>query len=155
MRIIVYLILISQSCLAITDSDLVINQLRNNMADIITNKNKIEFSIQALSSSNSPTGIAYRGMLKACLASYLNSPLSKLKSFTAGRQEIEKAVYLSPQSCEIRFIRLLIQSKSPSFLFYKDNLNEDKQFILHSLKSQTLNENIRRMINSNMNSLSL
>ena len=78
---------------------------------------------------NTLTNKAYRGALIAKKADFANFPAEKLKLFRIGVDLIELAVKEKPENVEFRFLRLVIQEKSPGIVGYKDNLQEDKNII--------------------------
>lgn len=77
--------------------------------------------------------LAYSGVSSCLLAKYAFLPTTKLKHFQEGTKILESAVAYSPNSVEIRFLRISIQVNSPSILGYKSKIEEDKNFILKSL----------------------
>jgi len=82
-----------------------------------------------------PTLTAYKACGLMMYAKYLLNPLDKLSSFSKGKSLLEKCVHKEPKSIEIRFLRLAMQSKSPSFLGYSDHIQTDKVFIVKQFKS--------------------
>lgn len=83
--------------------------------------------------STNPVLKAYHGAYTAMLAEHQFFPHTKYQYFSAGRDELEQAVLNAPNSVEIRFIRMLIQHNTPAFLGYRNNLEEDFQFILDTI----------------------
>lgn len=77
--------------------------------------------------------IAYIGTLKAMLASNRSNPFSKLSWFNKGTAIIEEAVKKDFNNPEIHFLRLSIQLKSPSFLFYYGDVETDKAMVIKNL----------------------
>lgn len=57
------------------------------------------------------------------------NPISKLKTFNEGKKNLESAIKKEPYNPEIRFIRLSIQKNIPSFLGYKENIENDTEFL--------------------------
>jgi hypothetical protein len=82
-----------------------------------------------------PILTAYKACGLMMYAKYLLNPLDKLSSFSKGKSLLEKCVHKDPKSVEIRFLRLAMQSKSPSFLGYSDHIQTDKGFIVKQFKS--------------------
>jgi hypothetical protein len=69
--------------------------------------------------------------------------LSRGISDDKGKKRINEAVMTDPDNVEIRLVRLSVQIKSPSFLGYKSNIDEDKKFIRanhKNIKSAVLKE---------------
>lgn len=79
--------------------------------------------------------LAYFGASEIMLADYgINIP-KKISLFKVGRDHLEDAIKASPNDVEIRLVRLIIQNQIPSFLKYKQNIEEDKKFIIAKYKN--------------------
>jgi hypothetical protein len=72
------------------------------------------------------------------MAKHAGNPLSKYSNFNKGKKLLENAVKRDPKNLEIRFMRYICQEKTPSFLGYKENLEEDKKFILSEYKTRKM-----------------
>ena len=71
---------------------------------------------------------------------YENNPFSKLKQFHSYADELDALVKANPDNAHLRYMRLVIQEKTPSLLQYNDEIAEDKQKIQQLLlKDKTLN----------------
>jgi hypothetical protein len=46
-----------------------------------------------------------------------------------------------PQNIEVRFVRLALQLRMPSFLGYSGHIEEDKKTLLHALKNNFVKDN--------------
>lgn len=77
---------------------------------------------------------AYYGASTAAAPACLGSPAKKISYFRKGKGLIAEAVKLQPENFEIRFLRFATQSKTPSFLGYHQNIDEDKLFLLANLE---------------------
>ncbi|MBK6965375.1 MAG: hypothetical protein IPH20_15975 [Bacteroidales bacterium] len=77
---------------------------------------------------------AYYGASTAAAPACLGSPAKKISYFRKGKELIAEAVKLQPDNFEIRFLRFATQSKTPSFLGYHQNIDEDKLFLLANLE---------------------
>ncbi|MEI6021545.1 MAG: hypothetical protein WCR21_10495 [Bacteroidota bacterium] len=82
---------------------------------------------------NVPIKKAYFASAKMASAKFKIFPLAKYQAFLEGKKLLEESVALDKQNPEIRFVRFVIQSNLPSFLFYSQNISEDKAFITKSL----------------------
>ncbi len=78
------------------------------------------------------TQLAYLGALQAIWARHVFNPITKLATFSEGKANIKKAISEAPENAEIRFIRLSIQRNCPGFLGYRDNICEDREFLMSS-----------------------
>lgn len=72
---------------------------------------------------------AYYGALISKKAGLYKSPKKKLSTFKKGVSYLEEAINKDSTNNEIRFLRYIIQIKSPKFLAYNKNTIEDKLFI--------------------------
>ena len=77
---------------------------------------------------------AYYGASTAAAPACISNPAKKITYFRKGKQLIAEAVRLNPDNFEIRFLRFATQSKTPSFLGYDQNIEEDKRFLLANLE---------------------
>lgn len=76
---------------------------------------------------------AYYGSAYMMMAKHVHNPFNKLEYFNEGREILENAIQEEPKNTEAVVLRYLVQSKIPAFLGYKNNMEEDKKFILSSL----------------------
>lgn len=79
--------------------------------------------------------LGYLGALQAMLAANQSNPFSKLSWFNKGKAVMEKAIEKLPDNPELRFLRLSIQLKAPSFLFYYNDIDEDKKIVIDNIAS--------------------
>lgn len=86
--------------------------------------NTLESSIE-----KSNTYKCYYGSLISKKSEKLKSPKEKISNFKIGVSFIEEAIKNEPKNSELRFLRYLIQVKSPKIVKYKTNITEDKAFI--------------------------
>ncbi len=82
-----------------------------------------------------PLEIAYEGASRMVRAKHLFFPTDKLATFQKGKILIEEAVKKEPSSAEIRYLRYSIQLESPGFLGYRQNLVEDRKFLIEQYKT--------------------
>lgn len=96
--------------------------------------------------SDSTVQTAYRGAALMVWASHAKAAGRKLKLFKEGRALMEKAIAAAPKSVEARFLRMTVQEHAPNILNYRDELGNDKAFILErfpTLKDAGLKKMIR------------
>ncbi|GGG35538.1 hypothetical protein GCM10010976_04020 [Bizionia arctica] len=79
--------------------------------------------------------VAYKGASMAIKAKYAGTIKEKKNDFIEGVSYLEFAIEKEPNAIEPRFIRLGIQENSPKILKYKDNIDEDKLFLLIQYKN--------------------
>jgi hypothetical protein len=80
--------------------------------------------------AGNPVYSGYAGAVNMIMAKYFNNPISKLESFNKGKERLEKAIKEAPDDIELRFLRYSIQSNTPSFLGYNNELKSDKAFLM-------------------------
>ncbi|MFY8108366.1 MAG: hypothetical protein ACOVO9_05205 [Bacteroidia bacterium] len=76
------------------------------------------------------TEMAYEGASRMVRAKHLFFPHDKLSTFQKGKVLVEEAVKKEPNGIEIRYLRYSLQLESPSFLSYRQNLSEDRKFLI-------------------------
>ncbi len=97
---------------------------------------KLIYSFKNQSVSN-PVFTAYKASGFMMNAKHVGNPLDKLITFSKGKNLLEQTIKKEPTSLEIRFLRLIMQANTPSFLGYSDAIPRDKRFVLQSVKSET------------------
>ena len=93
-----------------------------------------------------PLELAYKGMSFMLQAKYAWSPYTKYSSFCAGRDYLEQALSRDSTNIEIRFLRFSIQTNTPDFLDYNDQLSNDFLYIKNNwniLSDKDLKERIK------------
>lgn len=125
--------------------------IRSNYYKAVQDKELCEKMIAELTKTKnkSATHLAYLGSFQTISANHVFSPFNKLNNFKEGKENLEKAVQKEPNSVEVRFLRLSVQKKAPSFLGYKANINEDTEFIkknYHQIDSEVLQNYIQKLL---------
>lgn len=94
-----------------------LDAVRTNYSKMVSDKDLCKRTIAELENLKNPsaTHIAYLGAAQSIWANHIFSPLSKLKTFNKGKENIEKAIKMEPFDIELRFIRLSIQKKCTFF----------------------------------------
>ncbi|HET9054211.1 MAG TPA: hypothetical protein VFM90_08565, partial [Cyclobacteriaceae bacterium] len=85
-----------------------------------------------ISASSKPLLVAYRGAALVIWGKYVRGIEDKKKTAKAGIALLESAISKNPGHVEIRTLRLSIQENSPKILKYKDNIEEDRNFVTRS-----------------------
>ncbi len=111
-----------------------------NAAQTLLEKSKAEYDKTKL-----PIYEALNAVGHFFMAKHGGNPISKYSHFNKGKKLLSDALKKEPKNLEIRFMRYICQEKTPSFLGYKDNLEEDKRFILNEYKN-TKDENLKTYI---------
>lgn len=92
-----------------------------------------ELVSRASTFSKIPLYEGYYGSGYMMMANHYYNPYKKLKSFIEGKDILEHAIKLEPNSIELIFLRYSIQANAPSFLGYNKNLQSDKNKLKQSL----------------------
>lgn len=123
-------------------------QIRKDYTKAVENKTICKEWISELekTQSSDATLLAYQGAFLTFWANHTSNPFEKLSTFKKGKEKIERAVKLDPQQVEIRFIRYSIQKKAPSFLNYRSNLEDDRQYLI-TYKDKVESTQLKNLIN--------
>ena len=130
-----------------------IQYLRNNLTEILSKEEKIKSALNGISGDHSALGKAYKGLLISTLAEYAFWPNEKLSHFSEGKKMIEAAITENKNNAEIRFIRMLVQCKAPSFVGYHDQIPSDLQLIKTHFAAKKTEFPVAKYILSNIKML--
>lgn len=92
-----------------------------------------------------PVLMGYNGAAHMMMAKHVINPFSKMSHFNKGKRIYNSAILVAPENIELRFLRFAVQSEAPGFLGYKENIAEDKKFLMDevlALKDQELKKMI-------------
>lgn len=70
-------------------------------------------------------------------AKHLFNPSSKLSAFNNGKTQLENMIKSDPENLELRFLRIGVQTNTPSFLGYSSQIQTDKKIILSKYATHT------------------
>lgn len=105
--------------------------------------------MEPITKSNDVALVAYKGAALALRAKYAKTIKEKKDGFISGVDYIEYAIEKEPNAIEPRFVRLGIQENAPKILKYRDNIEEDKAFLLKQfqhISSKNLKTHIKDYI---------
>ncbi|MGB7784946.1 MAG: hypothetical protein WBL27_02495 [Salinimicrobium sp.] len=105
-------------------------------------KKLLEFSEE---NEDSALLLGYKAVAEMMMAKHVFNPLSKMSHFSKGKKDFARALDAEPENVEIRFLRFSVQSETPDFLGYKENLEQDKKFLFLNLQSMKDRE-LKKMI---------
>ncbi|MFY0643326.1 MAG: hypothetical protein JXR19_02555 [Bacteroidia bacterium] len=114
------------------------------------NESGLNSFIQAYEDSENPKIVAYLGVATTMKASHTIYPNSKLRYFNEGKKKIESSILSEPNSPEIRYSRLLVQLKAPSFLLYNSNISEDLNVFIKGIKNDPMSLYWKKRLISNL-----
>lgn len=83
--------------------------------------------------SKTPLEKGYEAAFNMFMAKHTSNPFKKMGYFKEGRKLLESQIKIEPNNTELRFIRLCIQYYIPDFLGYKNNIEEDKDYLVANL----------------------
>lgn len=118
-------------------SDSFLAQIRNLYVLATQQEKSCEELIKTLEpydENNNPLYAGYKAAATMLMAKYAFNPFSKLSYFKKGKNLLEKAINKDQKNMELRFIRYAIQLKTPGFLNYKAEINNDKTFLIENFK---------------------
>ncbi len=120
-----------------TTQALTINDARNAYEQSIYKKTiGIKF-LQEIENNSSVNNVllGYKGAVKMIMAKHYFYPWQKLNSFNEGKNILENAIAKDENNIELIYLRFSIQSHSPKFLNYANNISIDKLFLLKSISA--------------------
>lgn len=101
------------------------------------NSEKVELQFIDDYKSNSNSSIqVYVLAVRMKQIEYMYNPVTMVSLFKKYTKELESMARENPDNIHIRYIRLLIQEKSPSFLGYSNKITEDKVFLKTALETK-------------------
>ncbi|MTI33496.1 hypothetical protein [Xanthovirga aplysinae] len=80
-----------------------------------------------------PIFLAYKGMANFLMAKHANNPFKKLSYFRQGKIYLEESLQLDSLNPEIIFLRFTVQTSTPPFLGYSNQIQTDKTKLLKYL----------------------
>lgn len=98
---------------------------------------------------SNPLLYGYKGIAQMIQAKHVFNPFKRLSYFKKGKAMLAEAIEADPSNIELRYLRFSAQIKAPGFLGYKENLDEDKTFLISSLpkvKDEESKERIRSFL---------
>lgn len=79
--------------------------------------------------SNNPLYAGYKASAIMMMAKHVFNPFSKMSYFKKGKNILESAIKADDKNVELRFLRFNVQTHTPSFLGYNNNIDSDKVFL--------------------------
>ena len=112
-----------------------------NIRDVVDEFHKLhdrdseKMFISNYQQSKEPSILAYVCAIEMKQAEYGYNPILKLKIFYDVKKRLEKLVEKNPNDIHLRYVRLVLQERTPSILGYKDHIDEDKVFLNNKLNT--------------------
>ncbi|TYA52327.1 hypothetical protein [Formosa maritima] len=129
-----------------------LSQVRVAYKEAAHDKTKVEAfnkMLEGVTKNSTVTLVAYKGASIALKAKFAETVKEKKEGFFDGVSYIEFAIEKEPNAIEPRFVRIGIQENSPKILKYKDNIDEDKLFLLkqyNNISSTDLKKHVKDYI---------
>ncbi|MFS4466559.1 hypothetical protein [Maribacter sp. 2210JD10-5] len=101
--------------------------------------------LSAVTAKDEPLLMAYKGAALTLKAKHAKGLGSKKSFFKEGASLLETAIEKEPTNIEIRLLRLSVQENAPRITGYKDNLEQDKEFI-HTHYPKTKNPDVKSFV---------
>lgn len=87
-------------------------------------------SLQTQKNTLNTVSMGYLGGFQILMAKHYNNPIRKWMVFKRGKATLEHALAQENDNLELRLLRWSIQQNLPEFLNYKDNIQEDRTWVL-------------------------
>lgn len=117
-----------------------LNEIRKDFNKGVKNEKLCQEHLDKLEKlAKSPLEKGYEAAFHMFMAKHTSNPFKKMNYFKGGKKLLEEQIKQEPKNTELRFIRLCIQYYIPSYLGYKSNIDEDKEYLvanLYKLKDQ-------------------
>ncbi|CAM1360044.1 conserved protein of unknown function [Tenacibaculum soleae] len=92
---------------------------------------------------------AYIISLQMKQAKYKIFPWSKLNVFNKEKEKLNQLIKTHPNNIHLRYVRLVIQEKTPKILGYNKKIQEDKSFLKLMLKKKDSSDYLDKFIIKN------
>lgn len=119
-----------------------IGKAEQNEADAIVYMNKAKSEYDK---TKKPILLAFYASGNFFMAKHATNPIKKYGYFNRGKKALNEAVMKEPNNLEIRFLRYLCQEKTPKFLGYNKNIEDDKAFVLREYKNSKDEELVKQI----------
>lgn len=130
MRFWIFLLILAPNWLNFSDPD--IEQVRWLSKKAPLDEAACETFIELLSpyDETDPLFYGYKGVATMIKAKHVINPFRRLSFFREGKAILNEAIESDPSNSELRFLRFSAQTQAPGFLGYRENIEEDKKFLI-------------------------
>lgn len=105
--------------------------------------------IEKYVANESPTIQGYICAVEMKQAEYVLNPITKLKIFNRSKKKLNELIVTYPTNINLRYLRLLLQERTPSILGYNDKIQEDKSFLEEKINTEEVTEEFKNYIYKN------
>ena len=99
--------------------------------------------------NKNPSIVGYVHAVEMKQAEYKINPIVKLNIFNKTKKKLNQLIANYPDDIHLRYIRLMLQEKSPAFLGYNNFIKEDKLFITKKLEIKDNSDYLDKFIYKN------
>lgn len=111
-----------------------LNDVRKDFNKGVKDQELCEMHLEALEKhAKNTVEKGYEAAFHMFMAKHTGNPIKKMSYFNGGKKMLEKQIKTDPNNVELRFIRLCIQYYIPTYLGYRDNIEQDKDFLVSNL----------------------
>jgi len=141
----IFIISLFFSTLLVSQDDVFIEEIRSQMNIAFKNEAAALPLYNKIKAQPNKRGLllGYWGAINFAQASHVNI-FRKMSFVNIGKKHLEKAIKQEPQSLELHFLRLIIQSRLPKFINYRQSIDSDKIFLINNIN--TGREKLKRNI---------
>ena len=122
--------------------------IMNNFHELQSKQDEEKF-LKKFSESSDVAVQAYVCAVEMKQAEYAINPISKLKIFNKTKKKLALLIKNNPKNIHLRYVRLLLQEKTPAILGYKDNIEEDTLFLKNEINNNNIPIEFQNFIESN------
>lgn len=116
---------------------------------LLANKEEEQVFMEKYQENENATVQAYVCAVEMKQAEYPINPIAKLKIFNRTKKKLNILIRDNPENIDLRYVRLLLQEKTPSILGYKDNIEEDKKFLKNEFDLKNISKDLKEYIYQN------
>ncbi len=116
---------------------------------IDSEKDLLNFEAQ-LGSTEIPEAPAFAACIEMMKAEHTINPISKLNHFSNGRDQLDIYIDANPDCIVGRYLRLMAQKETPSFLGYKGEIEADESYIRTHLDKSLISVKSKELIEKNL-----
>lgn len=116
-----------------------IDQVRAKYKKAIDSEPETEAGLKLMEtvSKKDPLLYAYKGAFTALLAKHASNPYTKLEKVKQASAILDEAVTADKDHAEVRYLRYSMEKNIPSFLPYREHIDQDEDKIVAALTKKT------------------
>ncbi len=111
-------------------------------------KDELSF-LKKYQNETTPEILGYVFAVEMKQAEYTANPFKKLKIFNTTKKKLNTLIENNPSCVDLRYLRLLLQERTPKILGYDDNIEADKIFLKNEIDGQKVSVELTKYILKN------